>query len=538
MMRTHSTLVVVIAALAACGDESPTFPDAGMRDAATSDGNVATDGGDVPDGGEMGDGGTVPDGSTVPDGGSPPDGGTVTDGGTTPDGGTVSDGGSAPDAPTQSAMWRGAEQIESLGGSAQNPVAGMDAAGRAIVVWSQAQSDGETEGSAWGWIHAIHFDPGSGWGAPIALSPAPTAAVHAESFELDLAVNAMGEAMAVWSQTDADGNVDLVARRYTPAGGWAAATVLLDATTATTAGVTWAPHVALAGDGTAIALWSQRAGLDMHLYARRFVPSSGWGPATLIQSQPMADALAGDVAMDGSGDAVAVWTVKNAGGTLWASRFTAPAGWSTPVRLDEAAFGQGVIDADDPHVAVEPAGNAVVVWKAWDGEDQMVWAVTGSAAGTWQPAMRLDAAGVYALSPDVAIDATGDAIAVWHGWPDGEPPSIRARRFTPGSGWSAVEFVETSSETAVFPAVAMTPGGTATVVWEGRGASGQTWANRYVPGAGWGTPESIGTTAAGGSESPAVAAGGVDSAVAVWPHNPMPINNHPSPSDLWANVFR
>jgi hypothetical protein len=529
-MKRYAGLAGVLVALTACGDDGLTIDDAGEGDAplGNPDGGVDTDGSTVPDGDTVPDG-TVPDGAT-PDSGTPDSG--------TPDGGTP-DGGT-PDASPQSA-WRGAEMIENLGGSAGAAVPGMDGAGRAIVVWSSSSQAPGFEDFSRGWIHANHYDPSSGWGTPIALSPEPTPTSYAHSDNVDLAVNAMGEAMAVWVQVDADDNADLIARRFTPAGGWLPATVLLDATSDTTRGVSWYPRVAIGGDGTATVIWSQRADLDMHLYARRFVPSSGWGPATLIQSQGLGDALAGDVAMDGSGNAVAVWSVRSGGGTLWSSRFAATGGWSTPQRLDEEINSDGSAEAGYyPRVAVEPAGTAIVVWEA-STSPQSAWARIGAASGAWQPATRLEAAGEAAVGVDIAIDATGDAIAVWHGT---ESISIRARRYTPGAGWGPAETVESTSDNCSWPRIAMSPDGTATVAWEQNSGSGtgdgDTWTNRFVPGAGWGTPMFIGTPSSGEGERPAVAAaaGGLDSAVAVWPHTPMPIDGHPTPLDVWANVFR
>ena len=85
----------------------------------------------------------------------------------------------------------------------------------------------------------------------------------------------------------------------------------------------------------------------------------------------------------------------------------------------------------------------------------------------------------------------------------------------------------------------MTPTGTATVAFlMGQGV----WANRYANvgtvGNSWGSPVRISSTGAGGYDPPTVAAGGLDSAIASWPFNPMPVDGHPTPFDLWANVYR
>lgn len=526
-MRTLAGFAALAAVLTACGDDEPVFTDAPAQDAPAGDGPVS-DGAPDSDGSTVPDGGTVPDGPVLDGDAAPPDA-AIADGGMSfPDAAMLPDAVTLPDAVPQAARWRGAELLEDLTGFTFTPGVGMDGAGRAIVVWVNGVPDSEIEGRTYGEVFATRFDPASGWGTRVALSV--PASMTSSAGAVDLAVNNMGEAIAVWHQSDGAGTSDLVARRFTPAGGWSPVTVLHDGTSG--APVSWRPHVAIAGDGTAIAMWSQRAGLDSQLYSRRFAPSSGWGAATQVHAPPGGDALGQDVAIDGSGRAVAVWTVRAGGGRLWGSRSTAAGGWSTPVRLDDAAVAQGVIDSESGEVAVDAAGNAVVVMEATD-ESSSVWGIVGTAAGAWQPATRLESVDRYANAPHVASAANGDAIAVWQSWPANTSaiPDIRARRIAPGDGWGAVESLEASSAGAEWPHLAMTPAGTATVVWR----SGGIQATRSVGGGAWSAPERIDDMRSGVA---IVAAGGADSAVAVWTHDPMPVPNHPTPSDLWANVYR
>jgi hypothetical protein len=81
------------------------------------------------------------------------------------------------------------------------------------------------------------------------------------------------------------------------------------------------------GSGNAVAVWQQDngTGTRTNIWASRFVPATGWGTATLVETDNAGDALVPQVAVDGSGNAVAVWYQSD--GTrsnIWANRFVAP----------------------------------------------------------------------------------------------------------------------------------------------------------------------------------------------------------------------
>lgn len=518
--QAMSSLVfaAAVAMSAACGDQGSTFVDGGTHQ--YDDAAVSVDAAESqPDGGDV-DAATSIDAAT-PDGMS-----------STPDAAVT------PDAAPPQAMWQGAQMIESLTGSAREPLVGVDAAGRAIVAWRNDVQDPDDETRSYGELHARRYDPAIGWGADVLLTPPATEASNA--FRFDLAVGPMGDAMVIWTQFhDSAERDDVMVRRFTPGGGWEPSVMLYDGVgTANASG--WS-RVAVAGDGTAVALYSKRGGdldLDSQLYARYFVPSSGWAAATPIHVVPSGDALASDVAMDGSGRAVAVWTLHQGGSTVWASRFSAAGGWTAPVELDTEAQNQGARDAEATRLALDASGNAVVVFDAQE-ENHSVWAVIGTAGGTWQPATRLEDTTRYANEPDVAVDATGKAIALWKSWPEGPGgavPDIRARRFTPGSGWSAIQEVESFSAGMTSPAIAMSAMGTATAVWIEGGVG--VWTSRATSGGAWGAPVKISSSGTGGYDEPAIAAGSADTTVVTWPFDPMPVDGLPTPFDLWANVFR
>ena len=187
-------------------------------------------------------------------------------------------------------------------------------------------------------------------------------------------------------------------------------------------------------------------------------------------------------------------------------------------------------DADDafrPQVAMDALGNAVAVWPQLGG----IWAnrfVPGIGWGTAEP-IETDAGGVFGLQ--VAVDPQGNAVAVWDQH-DGTRSNIWANRFVPGLGWGTAELIETDAGTAFSPQVAIDPQGNAVAVWNQHdGTRRNIWANRFVPGLGWGTAEPIETDDAGSAVFPQVAVDSQGNATAVWRQTDGTRFN------IWANRF-
>ena len=106
------------------------------------------------------------------------------------------------------------------------------------------------------------------------------------------------------------------------------------------------------------------------------------------------------VATSGS-TTVAVWLAPDG---VKAADASIVGAWSPPATLTRDS------GASDPHVALDAAGNAAAVWLSGAGAVQA--AIRPGATHDWQPAVTLSSGG--ASSPRVAIDAAGNAVAVWN----------------------------------------------------------------------------------------------------------------------------
>ncbi|MGZ6638599.1 MAG: hypothetical protein ACXVII_37790 [Solirubrobacteraceae bacterium] len=115
------------------------------------------------------------------------------------------------------------------------------------------------------------------------------------------------------------------------------------------------------------------------------------------------------MAVDGQGNAIAVWQRSDGTNTIVQAAARA-AGGSFGAPQDLSAAGQ---KAGFPEVALDGQGNAIAVWQRFDGTNFIMQAAVRAAGGSFGAPQDLSAAGQTANDPQVAVDGRGNAIAVW-----------------------------------------------------------------------------------------------------------------------------
>ena len=372
---------------------------------------------------------------------------------------------------------------------------------------------------------------GDGGGSP----PAPKSWGTATLIETDdsgdawipnVAVDANGNAIAVWEQSDGIRN-NIWANRYDAATGWGTATLI----ETDDSGNAWVPNVAVDANGNAIAVWEQSDGNRNNIWANRYDAVTGWGTATLIETDDTADAWFPKVAVDANGNAIAVWSQHGATRfSIWANRYDAVTGWGTATLIETDDTG----DAWNPSVAVDANGNALAVWSQHDATRYNIWANRYDAVTGWGTAtlIETDDSG-NAEHPRVDVDASGNAIAVWY-QSDGIRNNIWANRYDAVTGWGTATLIETddSGNAEEHPRVDVDASGNALAVWsQSDGTRYNIWANRYDAVTGWGTATLIETDDTGDAWLPNVAVDANGNALAVWSQYDATRLN------IWANRY-
>ncbi|MGH2946320.1 MAG: hypothetical protein ACRDPC_08685 [Solirubrobacteraceae bacterium] len=172
----------------------------------------------------------------------------------------------------------------------------------------------------------------------------------------------------------------------------------------------------------------------------------------------------------------------------------AGAEWSPPFDLSPE-----IGSADYPQIAVDPSGGAIAVWNASGGASDGIQARRIDASGTLGPVQDVTEAGELGSSPQVAVDAAGTAMVVWIGVPDGR---LRSRRLTPGGALEDSDDVSPAGQSAGEPGVAVDPSGNATVVWSApmaRGTSSTRAGSTQQVGPGRWWPHRVRTRSPSGS---------------------------------------
>jgi hypothetical protein len=375
------------------------------------------------------------------------------------------------------------------------------------------------------------FDDGKRWGDAERIDNRPRLALRAQ-----IAIDAVGNAIAVWDQTDpstarANDSDDIWFNFRDTGGKWGEAELIesrepddsLEA------------QIAVDGEGNALVVFRQSEGHDddpqqghYRIWAVRHTPSGGWGDSKCINSDAddpecIESTVAGDasqpqIAVNPRGDAVVVWQQGDAGDesvSIWANRFTVGSGWGEagPVETDAKIL-------LTPQVAIDDDGNAIAVWERFDGVRSSIWSKRQTPTGEWLELQNVetDDSG-NAFLPQVAADAEGNAIAVWQQQTDGTRFDIWSNLYLASTRkWDAEVRIGTQDAgDAEKPQVAMDRDGNAIAVWAQSGGDRVgIWSNRYVDGAGWGDATPVGPIGLGSARLPQVSTDPNGSAVAVW----------------------
>src|SRR5215211_1417310 len=278
--------------------------------------------------------------------------------------------------------------------SASSPRIGSDGAGNVVAVWRELAG-----GSAS--IRAATRTPAGDW-SPSARISVPAAATEAP----ELAVDRLGNAVAVWHRSNGRGSIVQAAVR--PTGGpWSAAQDL-----SPPGELAFNADVAVEA-GRATVVWAAMRDFRSVVRSSSRTISGTWSPAETA-SDPISNAYAPQVEMDDQGNAVTSWRWWDGAYLVVQVALRPGAGpWAAP----ETLSGPGR-DASQPRLAMDAAGNVLVGWLRFDGSWTVGQVASRPAGATrWAARTTMLSERFYhyywgSALPEIALDEEGNATAV------------------------------------------------------------------------------------------------------------------------------
>jgi hypothetical protein len=249
----------------------------------------------------------------------------------------------------------------------------------------------------------------------------------------------------------------------------------------------FSPTVAVDSAGDAVVAWQWSLGtLPLIQTSSRRRGTDTWsGPVTLAEG-----ASTPSIAIDAAGHGFVVFTK---GGSVFQAAYRPdPDGtWQDPITVSSFP------NTDGGGIAVNADGDAVVGFTRWSGTGYVAQAaVRPAASGVWQNVVDLsDPNGNSPRWPAVAIDADGNAVALWlRAGPVSENPVVQAS-FRPvrSASWDSPVELGGPYARAAWMHVGFDAAGDAVAVWEASTAGGgdAVYASFRPTHGSWQTPTTI-----------------------------------------------
>jgi hypothetical protein len=228
----------------------------------------------------------------------------------------------------------------------------IDGAGEATVVWTYKGEENNV-------VEAASRPVGGPFSAPVEVNPALAAGEDAVA--PDIAADAAGDVTVVWLLATA--TADTIESADRVGAGFSSPDQLSESGT-----LSFAPQIAISPVGAATAIWLQSSSEPVIEASTRPAGGSFSSPVPVTQAAQSAEFA--ELAMNAHGDAVVVWdgaaggeesvqaSVRPSGGA-----FSAPVGLSTPTP-----------DLVHPVVAVDGLGDATALWLRSNGTNDIVQA--------------------------------------------------------------------------------------------------------------------------------------------------------------------
>jgi PKD domain len=392
--------------------------------------------------------------------------------------------------------WLEPADLSKAGRDASNPAVAMDAAGNTIAIWERESPLGPS--------HDVQISTRAAGGT--FTTPVDVAL---RSTDPHLAVAPGGEAVAVWRHFENPPGVNTIQIATRPPGGsfgppetaYVAPTTHPEPPLLPNPVIPQELRVAIGDGGDVIITWGE---IDPESEFPDFICGVNPDPPNNPFSCP--------------NPAFVMATVRPAGGVFTEaeriSALPAPKPAGEPAQ-QEWAKEESVKTAGAARPAVDAAGNATVVWTAFDGTDFVIQTAGRPAGQDFTAPVQVSESGEDAGLADIGVDAAGNVIASWLR-NDGAARLAQVAIKAPGGSFAPLGDVSPAGGTADRPALDVAANGAATLVWRLTGPTNSPLqSSTRPPGGSFSAPANLSS----GNDNPLfyeLAIGDDGDAIVVW----------------------
>lgn len=285
---------------------------------------------------------------------------------------------------------------------------------------------------------------------------APTKISFSNSDQPNIAVDLVGNAVAVW-QGDDSSNYIIQSASLPFKGKWT-----YPVTLSKTGYDAESPRVAVNASGNAVSIWRRFNGCNSVIQASKLSLGGSWSVTSDI-SNASGNAEYPSLSMDNSGkvgNAIAVWARHNGiNFIIQSSELPQNGNWSTPTNISPS--GQ---DALLPNVSVDSSGNAMTIFAKFDGSNFTSRSALLLQGDAWGPSVVISNTEQSANHGSVSLDQNGNAIFLWTEF-DGSNYLVQSSTIPYGGTFSLPVTISNESQSAYIPMVASNSNGNAVALW-------------------------------------------------------------------------
>lgn len=325
-------------------------------------------------------------------------------------------------------QWGGPNALSPADASVDAFGSTMDPNGVLTVVWSQGVAGSYT-------LMSAQRRPGSGWSAPVQVSPATDRQV------VDVAGDATG-AVTVLSRSRASGPESLATSTRSADGTWGASVAMPYSPSGEQRQI--AMHA-----GRVVAVWKDGTGVAL---AASLEPGGTWSsPATISPAGQNTDQI--QLAIADTGLATAVW--RQGDGSIMVNSRTADGGWQYPIAVGTGNY---------PGLTVAPSGDTSLVWVNGGGTSKRIHFSQRRVGLPWTDPETIGGVRPWLSEPRISTNDQGALAVAWLS--DFSTGPVEAAWRPVGGGW---QNVATLSDQGSRPTVQISPAGDVVTAWDEMG---------------------------------------------------------------------